>query len=106
VIDAIKADPRGTPEAIADCRTRLRTAQQRALIDIQAENVEAREALRQAAAREAVALCGASSVNAFIAAVEYFEHAEREIDRMGKCLWCGWMLDEQQVCVECKRSNS
>jgi hypothetical protein len=76
------------------------------LIDIQAANIEVRESQRRAASQRAAEYCGAKSVSAFLLAVEQYQHEITEIERAGKCLWCGWMLDQQNVCVECKRSNS
>jgi hypothetical protein len=79
-----------------------------ALIDIQAENIEARAAQRRAACDEAVALCGATSRAAFLAAYDYYQHAEREIERRGFCLACGGPLVGEVICARptCGRDNS
>lgn len=77
-----------------------------ALIDIHAANVEVRESEKQDASRQAALICGASSVMAFLNAVEYYQDRIAEIERKGRCLQCSGPLVAEHVCVRCGRDNS
>lgn len=75
------------------------------LIDIQAGNVEVRDALRREATRQAVELCGAKNANSFLLAVEFWQDAIAEIERKGRCLQCSRALVDETVCVNCGADN-
>lgn len=79
---------------------------QATLIDMQAANIEAREALRRDVTRQAMELCGATKgTNAFLLAVEHYQDAIAEIERKGYCLACGGTLVSETQCVKCGRDN-
>ncbi|MDQ3169028.1 MAG: hypothetical protein M3Q55_02680, partial [Acidobacteriota bacterium] len=71
------------------------------LIDIQAANVDVRARQKEAITRGAAALCGATSVHAFLNAVEWWQDATTEIDRKGFCLACGGVLVAETMCAKC-----
>jgi formate dehydrogenase maturation protein FdhE len=76
------------------------------LIDVQAANIEVREAQRRTVSQQASDICGASSVMAFLNAVEFYQDAIAEIERKGYCLACGGVLVGESTCVRCGRDNS
>jgi hypothetical protein len=76
------------------------------LIDVQAANIEVREAMKREATQQAMSLCGATSRHAFLNAVEFWQDRIAEIERRGFCLACGGALVNESQCVKCLRDNS
>jgi hypothetical protein len=78
------------------------------LIDVAAANQDARQAMKDDALKQARDICGASSIHAFLNAVEWYRERLEEIDRKGRCLACGQTLVAETVCPrsECGRDNS
>jgi hypothetical protein len=76
------------------------------LIDVRDENAKVRARERAKAAVEARDICGASSTDAFLNAMDWYQDRIAEIERKGFCLACGGALVAESVCTKCGRDNS
>lgn len=65
----------------------------------------AHEQRRNALAQMAAEFCGATSANAFLNAVTWWQEQIEELERAGRCVACGWSLNGQTTCRECGREQ-